>query len=317
MSVDEIRPSSLDEGHLLALAKDIVWLRARATRFEFADCPAGCSDEQGKFAFEKHGFVYWSCKECGTIYMSPRPSRKLLAEFYPRSENNKYWSEHIFPASEEARREKIEGPRAQVVARLCGPRDLILEVGPGSGGTCVEVRKRRPDCRFLVVEPSPGAAAECRKKGFKVIEETFGNAYIVPGSIDLLVAFEVIEHVHSPERFLQKVKAALRPGGKFIITCPNSQGFDISLLGMDSTAVGPEHLNLFSPYGLASLVAKVGLSISSTSTPGRLDVELVLNSGWDLIPFLRKVLVEQGPAFQKFLAANNLSSHMQLIGGKP
>lgn len=40
-------------------------------------------------------------------------------------------------------------------------------------------------------------------------------------AFDLVVSFETIEHVPSPERFLANVKRALRPGGTFIVSTPH------------------------------------------------------------------------------------------------
>jgi len=39
--------------------------------------------------------------------MSPRPSPEVMAAYYGDSENYRFWAEHIFPASEAARRDKI------------------------------------------------------------------------------------------------------------------------------------------------------------------------------------------------------------------
>jgi SAM-dependent methyltransferase len=41
------------------------------------------------------------------------------------------------------------------------------------------------------------------------------------GSLDLILAIEVIEHVDAPEALLDEIQRTLKPGGTLILTCPN------------------------------------------------------------------------------------------------
>ena len=47
--------------------------------------------------------------------MSPRPDPELLDDYYRNSTNYEYWNTVVFPASEDARRERIFRPRAERV----------------------------------------------------------------------------------------------------------------------------------------------------------------------------------------------------------
>lgn len=86
---------------------------------------------------------------------------------------------------------------------------------------------------------------------------------------------------------------------------------------------GPNHLNYFHPQALALLLKSCGFEVLEVLTPGKLDAEIVrkrvLAGGFDLRPhpFLEQVLVDRweklGKVFQKFLAQNQLSSHMWLV----
>jgi 2-polyprenyl-3-methyl-5-hydroxy-6-metoxy-1,4-benzoquinol methylase len=49
------------------------------------------------------------------------------------------------------------------------------------------------------------------------------------GSIDCIIASEIIEHVPDPKRFLQSLFNALKPGGKLIITTPYNERIQYSL----------------------------------------------------------------------------------------
>ena len=105
----------------------------------------------------------------------------------------------------------------------------------------------------------------------------------------------------------------LKPGGIFIATCPNVQGFDIVVLGELSATVDVEHLNYFHPESLSLLVRSCGFDVLEVQTPGKLDAELVrkkvLAGEFDLGDqrFLKQILIDKwehvGEAFQEFLAA--------------
>lgn len=45
------------------------------------------------------------------------------------------------------------------------------------------------------------------------------------GSVDVVCAGEVIEHVYSPDRLLQECRRVLRPGGHLLLTTPNLQAW--------------------------------------------------------------------------------------------
>jgi SAM-dependent methyltransferase len=146
------------------------------------------------------------------------------------------------------------------------------------------------------------------------------------GEVDVLVSFEVIEHLFDPGNYLRSASSLLRPGGLIVLTCPNGDGFDTAMLGAQSVQVDSEHVNLFNPDSLAALVARSGFEILEKETPGRLDAELVrdaaLRGDLDLSrdAFLRRVLIEEwerlGTAFQVFLASHGLSGHMRILARK-
>jgi 2-polyprenyl-3-methyl-5-hydroxy-6-metoxy-1,4-benzoquinol methylase len=257
--------------------------------------------------------------------MSPRPSAAVMADYYACSENYRYWAEHIFPASEAARREKIHRPWLERVVGYCDrfgvPRGTLMEVGPGFGTFASLAQASGAFASVVAVEPTPEMAAACRARGVNVLQkrvEELGPE-IDP---DVVVSFEVIEHLFEPRRFVAGCAERLKRGGLLVLSCPNGEGFDVATLGPASLAVDVEHVNLFNPASLSRLVEAHGFAVVEVSTPGRLDAEFVRTAAQkgeiDLSdqPFLKRVLIDEwerlGWPFQQFLATSGLSSHMWL-----
>lgn len=256
--------------------------------------------------------------------MNPRPSPEVMGSYYENSENYRYWADHIFKASEAARREKIHRPWLGRILDYCAKYAIdsgtLLEVGPGFGTFAALAKESGRFRDVVVVERTPEMAAACRERGLRVIEKPIEDAELPP--VDVAAAFEVVEHLFAPETFLIQCARVLRPGGLLVISCPNGEGFDISVLGNISLAVDPEHVNLFNPRSLSLLVEKCGFEVLEAETPGRLDAEFVrqavLDENFDISdqPFLKRVLIDEwnrlGWPFQRFLAEHGLSSHMWL-----
>ncbi len=326
-SESEIRPKDLEAGQKIAIQNDINNLLSKKGDFVEVDCPA-CGEKNKNEKFNKNGFSYTDCKNCNTFYLNPRPTEKIIEEFLEHSENYKYWSKYIFPTSAEVRRKKIFIPRVERILELCqkyGVRqDFLLEVGAGYGIFCEELNKKKVFKKVVGVEPSPTLAEICRDKGVETIETTIEKAAGgIKERFNVVVNFEVIEHLFSPREFIIACKKLLKPGGLFIVTCPNSEGFDVVTLGVGSDTVDHEHLNYFNPDSLATLLQKCGFEVIEKMTPGKLDADIVrnkiLDGSYDITnqPFLKKVLVDEwenlGEPFQKFLSDNNLSSNMWLV----
>jgi 2-polyprenyl-3-methyl-5-hydroxy-6-metoxy-1,4-benzoquinol methylase len=327
LSEKELCPEDLLAGQEAAFARDIARLHARKDEFQAVRCP-GCGGGDATPAFEKFGFRFAACRACGTIYMTPRPSPAAMADYYAHSENYAYWAKYIFPASEASRREKIHKPWLERVLAYCDRYGMapgtLVEIGPGFGTFAAVATESRRFERVLAVEPTPEMAQACRDRGVSVIQKRVEDVKDELTGADVLVSFEVIEHLFDPSVFLAQCARLVRPGGLLVLSCPNGQGFDIAMLGAAALVVDAEHVNLFNPSSLAGLVEGSGFEVLEVTTPGRLDAEFVreaaLKGEVDLSgdPFLRRVLVDEwerlGWPFQQFLAANGLSSHMWLAG---
>ncbi|HVK55317.1 MAG TPA: class I SAM-dependent methyltransferase [Burkholderiales bacterium] len=322
MREEEIRPADLFQEYLSLSIRDVATHFADISR-ENVPCP-GCGQEKSRPAFEKLGFGYVECEGCRTLYQSPRPSIESFSRFYSDSVSAKYWAEVFFPAVKEVRRERIFRPRVEMISRLCRERGVaprvVVEVGAGHGIFLEEWRRANPESSVAAVEPNKEMARVCRENGIEVLEAMAEQAGAWHGKADLLVCFEVIEHVHNAADFVSALLKLVKPGGYLAMTGLGVEGFDIQVLWERSNSVSPpHHLNFLSCDGFAQLLRNAGFAAVDVSTPGRLDVDIVYNSANADASVLsahrfERTLLSRGDqtraAFQKFLSEHQLSSHM-------
>lgn len=327
MKEDEIRPQAL-------LQKYIELSRADAQRCfinskkESVNCVAcGCSEFNPEF--EKDGFEYVRCLKCGTLYQSPRPSLEDFEKFYKDSESSNYWAEIFFPAVAEIRREKIFRARVDSLAEIFQDSNFVVsklvDVGAGYGIFLEEWKSRFPMVQALAVEPSISLAGECRRKGFEVLECVLEDVNSHEGFADLVVCFEVLEHVHEPLSFVKSLSKLARPGGYVFVSTLCIDGFDLQSLWEKSTQISPpHHINFISVEGFKRLFKRAGLEDVKVKTPGKLDVDIVrkakiFKDSCSTGRFMNKILSDDNlsKSFQSFLVENLLSSHAWVFGKVP
>lgn len=329
MKESEIRPKALLQRYLELSKRDAAECFSNEQRVQ-VPCVA-CRSLKIEPAFDKHGFAYGLCSDCGTLFQTPRPALSAFEAFYRDSVSSNYWANVFFPAVAEARREKIFRPRVERLAALSEAQgikvDRLIDVGAGYGIFLDEWRKLSPSAQLVAVEPSAALAMECRAKDLEVVEsivEQIGEGY--EGFADLVVCFEVLEHVHKPLDFVKSLMRLARPGGMVFVSTLCIDGFDLQMLWNKSTQIfPPHHINFLSVKGFEKLFERAGLVKVSVTTPGKLDVDIVRNASQkdpDLLHgqrFFQRLIEDDqsSAAFQEFLAENRLSSHAWVIGKVP
>lgn len=327
----DIRPADVLNEYLRLSADDARTFFPDRTAFVPRACPA-CDANEPAPAFEKHGFDLVSCRRCESLYVDPVPTAERLDSFYRDSPSTRYWANVFFPAVAEARRSRIYYPRAKRTLTLAEEAGVtvhsVADVGAGAGIFLEEIVALLPDVRPLAVEPGHDLVSSCRKKGFETfpgfVEEALAEW---GGRADLVTCFEVIEHVFAPAPFVAALGALARPGGLIVISGLCGDGFDIRTLGARSKAVSPpHHLNFMSRKGVETLVKRAGLTFVSFSTPGLLDVDIVLNALREdkaaveddvLRAYLLDASEGERAALQERLISEQRSSHMWIVAQRP
>lgn len=323
----EIRPRELFDAFLEVAKRDIAVYFSNTKAFVDIDCPA-CTSSGGALSFVKHGMQYRECDRCGSLYLSPRPTRAMIDKYYRESESSKFWAERFFPETADARRAMIFKPRARTLVDLMAkvgipnPR-VVADIGAGYGIFLEEVARLGAFDEVVAIEPSVELARRCVDRGFRVLERPVEDLTPHDLQASVLTSFEVLEHLFAPVEFLDAARRLLLPGGVLMFTTLTASGWDIRTLWERSKSVSPpHHINLMTTEGLSALVTRAGFEIIEVATPGQLDVDIVGNmidqdAGVPLDRFSKYLLQHRGPevreALQAFLQAYKLSSHVRIL----
>jgi SAM-dependent methyltransferase/ribosomal protein S27E len=328
----EIRPQQLFNRYLELSRQDVARYFADPSRFVLVPCPAcGCAQQEAGLA--KLGFIYVTCADCGSLYVSPRPCREAIDDYYRRGEAVKFWSTDFFRETAEARREKIFRPRAQLVANWASSssspesRRVFADVGSGYGIFLEEVARLGCFDEVVGIEPAPNLAEVCRRRGFRILEKPAETVAPEELRASFVSSFELLEHLYQPACFLAAIRDLLNPGGLLLFTTLTISGFDLQVLWENSKSIHPpHHLNLISVDGMERLLLGCGFELVELRTPGELDVDIVRNMLQENpnIPvsrFARSIALnpreEVRTSFQGFLKANRLSSHIRVVARRP
>ena len=321
MKEKDIRPRGLFSRYLELCKKEAIEIFEGCSRVDIP-CP-GCGQVEAVHQFNKWGFDYATCNECGSLFQTPRPDRNSFDRFYRDSRSADYWANTFFPSVAEARRIHLVRPKIEQIVELCGKDDFVpaslCEVGAGYGLFLDEWKKRFPEAKTIGIEPNPALAEKCRQKGLSIIEEFVEDATGYEENFDLIVAMEVIEHIHDPFQFCLALRRRMNAGGRALVTGPTVDGFDIQVLWEHSRSVSPpHHLNLLSVSGFENLMKRAGFSLLRVFTPGHLDVEIVQKaveedpsqlSSHRFVSLLLSRGKDAQEEFQTFLQEHRLSSH--------
>ncbi len=78
---------------------------------------------------------------------------------------------------------------------------------------------------------------------------------------DIMTLWDVLEHIDSADRIMEKVSRMLRPGGYVFIQVPQIDSFFATLLKDNWWAMGLDHVNYFSKKTIKQLLANHGMEI--------------------------------------------------------
>ena len=286
------------------------------SEFIARDCPV-CDYHNRSVGTERvFGYNVATCERCLMKYVDPCPDSRHLREFYNDDlisvQNERLWS----------RDRSVEFTERMAVLREYDVKDnsTLVEVGSGPGQFVKYLRDNGYsnasgidiDERLCKVAQSNGVPVS---RG-DLNQEPIRNS-------DVILCYEVIEHLVDPKRFLRNVYESTSDNEIVVITCPNTDGLDNVVVPPDINGrwlahglFPPYHLNGFSLKSLYYIALEIGFHVKNVSTPGKHDGEIILGQSKSFDSLKERSEEELGN-IQDLIAIANGSAHMEFILSKP
>jgi SAM-dependent methyltransferase len=204
------------------------------------------------------------CRSCHTVYC--RPTLIPATNPYAVETASDYFSIH-----DSEQRVLFGEYLAQVAEGITGGPGRMLEIGCGRGELLRGAANR--GWEVMGVEMTPGFAELARSQGIRVESSPVESCTSLKLEFDAILLAAVLEHLYDPVDTLQRVAAALRPGGVVYINVPNESSLTmragnlyLMARGLDwsinlSPTFPPFHVVGFSPSSLRRALSRAGLDV--------------------------------------------------------
>lgn len=256
-----------------------------------------CPGQLGRPWHEVHGHRLLACPSCGMGWTEAVPSADELVAIYGpsyfRGDTDGYPD---YLAAEPALRDAARRHLA-VLDERHPARGRLLDVGCAAGVLLDEAR--RHGWSVVGVELSADMCAIAAQRGLDVVHAPYLEARLAPGSFDVVVAAQVLEHAVCPLCWLRRAARHLRPGGTLLIETWDAESFVARLLGARWQQLSPPSVQFwFNRRSLAGLLAEAGFEmLSFARAPKAVTLErgLALVEG-KLLPWTQRRLLRAAKA---------------------
>ena len=223
----------------------------------------------------RDGMLVVECPLCGLAYLNPRPRAELIHRFYEKTYFDGTAQHHgdgglkatLDNVEDQTGKGKVINRRVSLIEEQIGDisRKKILEVGCATGDMLYALKSHGANVHG--VEISQYATDIACERGLNVhCGEVEDYATGMDDTFDLVIAYEVMEHVKRPGRFLKTLANLIRPKGLIILDTPNfgcAKRFGNDWFGFQTSF---EHLYFFSLGSLNRYARNTGLDITYWET---------------------------------------------------
>jgi len=134
-----------------------------------------------------------------------------------------------------------------------GDRGRALDIGAAGGGNTRVLRDA--GLRAFALEYGEQGAQVARQRGLTVVRADACALPFGTDELDVVVAFDVLEHIPDDARAVAEVRRVLRPGGRLLVMVPTS----MALWSAHDEAVG--HVRRYERDQLLSLLQSAGFRL--------------------------------------------------------
>jgi SAM-dependent methyltransferase len=247
-------------------------------------CPV-CNHLGGEVIYNFGEYDAVKCAGCRVMHLTPIPSLNQLEQiydsnYYSGEDSDKGYTDY---AQHFSHFDKTYSRRLRLLNGYLdgtGGHNLsrVHEIGCALGHGIPAIEKAY-HAEISVSDISDEALRYVDGKNvFALKSDGFGRCDLAPKSVDLMIAFDVIEHIPAFKKFRNWLGEVVKPGGFFLITTPDFSSIYNKLLGKRSPSfIIPEHLIYFTTETLCAAMEPQFEFKKSWSDFQVLPIELLLN----------------------------------------
>jgi 2-polyprenyl-3-methyl-5-hydroxy-6-metoxy-1,4-benzoquinol methylase len=210
-------------------------------------------------------FEVVECHQCSLRFTQQVPDETQIGRYYQSEEYISHTDSKkgLFNNIYQLVRGFALGSKRQLVEKnMTTQGKTLLDYGCGTGAFLQEMKQH--GWTVTGIEPDPGAAQKAMELTSSEVKAPSALDSIEPSSFDAITLWHVLEHVHTLNETLDKLKAALKPGGFLFIAVPNYTSHDATNYQQYWAAYDvPRHLYHFSPSAMKTLIAEHGLTMKN------------------------------------------------------
>ncbi|MHB8469189.1 MAG: class I SAM-dependent methyltransferase [Gaiellaceae bacterium] len=178
--------------------------------------------------------------------------------------------------------ERRHRAHAKLLAAV-GANKRVLDVGCSSGYLAGPLVERGNVVVGLELDPAAAREAEEHCERVLIGDVETMALPLEPGSFDVVLCGDVVEHLRDPVRALARLRPLLRPGGLLVVSTPNVANWALRLALLagrwrytDRGVLDRTHTHLFTRRTLAEALAEAGYRVLridfTVPVPGDSDV---------------------------------------------
>jgi SAM-dependent methyltransferase len=148
-----------------------------------------------------------------------------------------------------------------------GPRrGALLEIGCAYGFFLDEARRHYD--RVVGVDVAAAAVARARTRfGVEAHSGSFLDMPFEDRSFDVVCMWDTVEHLPGADRYLERARMLLRPGGRLFLTTGDISSLNARVRGARWRQIHPpSHVHYFSRHTIATLLDRVGFRVLGFET---------------------------------------------------
>jgi 2-polyprenyl-3-methyl-5-hydroxy-6-metoxy-1,4-benzoquinol methylase len=199
----------------------------------------------------------YRCERCGCMWHVPIAQSSVL---YQSNEYRESMGEEVSLEEFHAKHDIEILDKLNYTGTGAYRGKVYMDVGCGGGGLTDYISGVAS--KAVLVEPNKSFSLLLQEKGYEVYSYPEDALSIYRNSIEVLTAYDVIEHVKDPQGFMQTIFELLAPNGKAFIGTPTEYPVLRELLGVefDAFVFSVQHPWVFSRASLEIMAQKCGFS---------------------------------------------------------